>query len=276
MESILEKKSFSEKTKKVYVSIIKRLTKLNFKMPLKKNEKVEYIRTFFDENKLDKTSTRLDLLNLVIVLRSIEELPTDKLKDYRTELGKQRVTKNVDTMNELKDTLMSAPDYREALIKAFEDGEWKQFIIGYLMFTYGVRNMDTDVQIVKDAKDMTDEKQNYLLLKPKKVTFYRNHYKTVKTFGKQEHVITDPEFIKAVKKHKIGRIFPEGQMNNQMKKMLINKMNESKVFKMLIDEAYDNKDTERINELSKSRGTGINTIKAFYDVNADEQIIRDL
>ena len=99
MESILEKKSFSEKTKKVYSSVIRRLQKLKFKMPLKKNEKLDYIRTFFDENKLDKVSTRLDLLNLVIVLRSIEELPTDKLKDYRTELGKQRVTKNIDTMN---------------------------------------------------------------------------------------------------------------------------------------------------------------------------------
>ena len=276
METILDKKQFSEKTKKVYSSVIRRLQKLKFKMPLKKNEKVEYIKAFFDEHNLEKASTKLDLLNLVIVLRTIEELPNDKLKDYRTELGKQRVTKNVDTMNDLKDTLMSVSDYRNQLVKAFEDGEWKKFIVGFLMFTFGTRNLDTDVEIVKDAKDMTDEKQNYLILKPKKVTWVRNHYKTVKSYGKQEHVITDPEFIKAVKKHKVGRIFPSGQMNNQMKKFLINKMNESKVFKMLIDDAYDNKDTERINELSKSRGTGINTIKAFYDVNAEENIIREL
>jgi len=276
METILHKKDFSEKTKKVYASIIRRLEKLKFKFPNKKNEKLDYIKEFFIDNKLDKASTRLDLLNLIIVLRAVEKLPTDKLKNYRSDLSKERASNNVDKMNTLKEKLMTVPEYTAALIKSFELGEWKKFIVGYLMLTYGTRNLDTDVEIIKDAKEMTNDKQNYLLLKPKKVTWVRNHYKTFKTFGKQEHVITDPEFIRAVKNHGVGRIFPEGQMNNQMKKMFIGMMNESKVFKMLIDDAYDNKDTERINELSKSRGTSINTIKAFYNVNAKEDIIRDI
>ena len=276
MDSILDKKDFSPKTLKVYVSIVKRLQKLNFKMPIKKNEKLDYIKEFFDEHKLEKASTRLDLLNLIIVLRTIEKLPTDKLKDYRRELANERVSKNVVKMQDLKDDLMPIADYRAGLMKAFEAGEWKKFIVGYLMLTYGVRNMDTDVEIVKDKKDMTDDKQNYLILKPSKVTWIRNHYKTAKTFGQQTHEIKDPEFIKAVKKHGVGRIFDEGQMNNQMKKLLINKMNEARVFKMVIDELYDNKDTEGINRMSKSRGTSINTIKSFYNVNAEENIIRDL
>lgn len=276
MDSILAKKDFSPKTLKVYVSIVKRLQKLNFKMPIKKNEKLDYIKSFFSDNELTKASTRLDLLNLVIVLRTIEELPTDKLKDYRRELANERVSKNVVKMQDLKDDLMPIADYRAGLMKAFEKQEYKKFIVGYLMLTYGVRNMDTDVEIVKDKKDMTDDKQNYLILKPSKVTWVRNHYKTVKTFGVQTHVITDPEFIKSVKAHGVGRIFAEGQMNNQMKKLLINKMNEARVFKMVIDELYDNKDTEGINRMSKSRGTSINTIKSFYNVNAEENIIRDL
>ena len=276
MDSILDKKDFSPKTLKVYVSIIKRLQKLNFKMPIKKSEKVDYIKEFFVQHKLEKASTRLDLLNLVIVLRTIEGLPTDKLKDYRRELANERVSKNVVKMQDLKDDLMPIADYRAGLMKAFEKQEYKKFIVGYLMLTYGVRNMDTDVEIVKDKKDMTDDKQNYLILKPSKATWVRNHYKTVKTFGVQTHVITDPEFIKSVKAHGVGRIFAEGQMNNQMKKLLINKMNEARVFKMVIDELYDNKDTEGINRMSKSRGTSINTIKSFYNVNAEENIIRDL
>tara|TARA_R110002167_G_scaffold79357_1_gene219035 strand:- start:2017 stop:2847 length:831 start_codon:yes stop_codon:yes gene_type:complete len=276
MNSVLEKKTFSPKTTIVYLSIIKRLTKLGFKYPNKKNEKVEYIKEFFAEHKLDKASTRLDLLNLIIVLRAIEELPTDKLKDYRGQLSKERVTKNVGKMNEIKDTLMDIGKYREALMKAFEDGEYKKFIVNYLMLTYGVRNMDVDVEIIKDPKEMTDDKQNYLILKGKKATWVRNSYKTKKTFGVQTHVITDPEFIKAVKGHGVGRIFAEGQLNNQLKKLLIEKMNEAKVFKMVVDEAYDAKDTKRINELSKSRGTSISTIKAFYNVNAEDEIIRDM
>jgi hypothetical protein len=93
MEAILAKKQFSEKTAKVYVSIIKRLTKLGFKFPKSKSEKVDYIKQFFSDNELLKASTRLDLLNLVIVLRTIEELPTEKLKAYRGELGKETIDK---------------------------------------------------------------------------------------------------------------------------------------------------------------------------------------
>jgi len=276
MEAILAKKEFSEKTVKVYLSIIKRLEKLKFKYPNKKNEKVDYIKEFFNENKIEKASSRLDLLNLVIVLRTIQELPTDKLKQYRTELSKERLNNQVSKMSDLKDKLLSLPEFQKELMKSYEEGEWKKFIVNYLMMTYGVRNMDTDVEIVKSKKDATDSNQNYLIISKDKVIWIRNKYKTVKTFGQQTHDITDPEFVRAVKKHGVGRLFTEGQISNSIRKLLIDKMNEARIFKMLIDDAYDKKDTIRINELSKSRGTSISTIKSFYNVNAEDEIIKEL
>ena len=276
MESILANKEFSEKTVKVYLSIIRRLTKLGFKYPNKKNEKVDYIKQFFSENKIEKASSRLDLLNLVIVLRTIQELPTDKLKAYRGELGKERLTNQVGKMADLKDTLMQLPNFTTKLMKAYEDGEWAKFIVNYLMMTYGTRNMDADVEIVKSKKAMTDPDKNYPLLTKNKVVWFRNKYKTVKTFGKQEHEITDPEFINAVKKQGVGRLFAEGQLSNGMRKLLIDGMNEARIFKMMIDAAYDKKDTTEINRLSKSRGTSIGTIKSFYNVNAEDEIIKEL
>ena len=276
MEAILAKKEFSEKTVKVYLSIIKRLEKLKFKYPNKKNEKVDYIKEFFLQNKIEKASSRLDLLNLVIVLRTIQELPTDKLKQYRTELSKERLNNQVSKMSDLKDKLLSLPEFQKELMKSYEEGEWKKFIVNYLMMTYGVRNMDTDVEIVKSKKDATDSNQNYLIISKDKVIWIRNKYKTVKTFGQQTHEITDPEFVRAVKKHGVGRLFTEGQISNSIRKLLIDKMNEARIFKMLIDDAYDKKDTIRINELSKSRGTSISTIKSFYNVNAEDEIIKEL
>jgi hypothetical protein len=276
METILAKKVFSINTTKVYISIIKRLTKLGFKYSDKKKESVDYIKTFFSNNKLEKASTRLDLLNLVIVLRMIQELPTDKLKEYRVELSKERLSNQIPKMNSIKESLMSKQDFETEVMKSYEEGNYKKFIINFLMLNYGTRNMDSDVMIVKDSKEMTDNKQNYLILKPKKVTWVRNTYKTSKTFGTQEHLIFDPEFISAVKKHGVGRIFKEGQLANGMKKYFINGMNEAKVFKMLINDAYDKKDTDRINQLSKSRGTSISTIKCFYDVNSECDVIRAL
>ena len=276
MEDILTKKTFSEKTRKVYVSIIKRLIKLGFKFPNKKSEKVDYIQQFFSDNKLEKASTRLDLLNLVIVLRSIEELPCDKLKEYRGELAKERVSKNVGKMNELKETLMPLADFNAELMKVYELGEYKKFIVNYLMSHYGVRNMDVDVEIVKSKSGMTTPTQNYLLLGKDKVKWVRNSYKTAKTFGIQQHEITDPEFVSASKKQGVGRLFAEGQLSNGIRKLLIGGMNEAKIFKMLIDDSYDKKDTKRINELSKSRGTSIATIRSFYDINAEHEVIRQL
>ena len=276
MEVILAKKQFSEKTAKVYVSIIRRLEKLSFKFPKGKSEKVDYIKEFFNEHKLEKASTRLDLLNLVIVLRTIQELPTEKLKAYRSELGKERLTNQVGKMADLKDTLMQLPNFTTKLMKAYEDGEWSKFIVNYLMMTYGTRNMDADVEIVKSKKAMTDPDKNYLLITKNNVVWFRNKYKTVKSFGKQEHQIKDPEFIKAVKKQGVGRLFAEGQLSNGMRKLLIDGMNEARIFKMMIDAAYDKKDTAEINRLSKSRGTSINTIKAFYNVNAEDEIIKEL
>lgn len=278
MEAILFKKEFSENTLRVYVSVIARLMKLGFKYPNKKNESVKYIKTFFSNNKLDKTSTRLDLLNVVIVLRLIQELPTEKLKQYRGELAKERLLNQPAKMNELKKSLMSKADFETGLMNSYENGEYKKFVINFLMLNYGTRNMDNDVRIIKDAKEMTDDKKNYLIFKPKKVTWVRNTYKTSKTFGTQTHIITDPEFISAVKKLGFGDMFRPLQLSNEMKKLLINAMNEAKIFKMLIDDAYVRKDTNRINELSKSRGTSIGTIMSFYDINTESegQVIRKL
>jgi hypothetical protein len=276
MELILAKKEFSPNTKKVYLSIIKRLTKIGFKYPDKKAEKVEYIKQFFTDNEMTKASTRLDQLNLVIVLRIIQELPIDKLKEFRTELAKERLQNQIPKMNAIKETLISKSAFEEELLKTYEAADYKKFIVNYLMLNFGTRTMDLDVLIVKDAKEATDPKQNYLILKPKKVTWVRNTYKTSRTFGTQEHVITDVEFISAVKNHGLGRLFPAGQLSNGMKKLLINGMLESKIFKMLIDAAYDKKDTAEINRLSKTRGTSIATIRSFYDINAEHEVIRQL
>ena len=275
MEQVLDKKAFSEKTKKVYVSVIKRLEKLAFKFPIKKKENLEYIKTFFGEH-FPKVATKLDALNIIIVIRAILEQPVDNLKLYRSELSRERLVKNVDKMNDAADSIIEVGEFQEELIKSFEKNEWKKFIVNYLFFTFGVRNMDVDVEIVKNKADMLDPKQNYLLLKTKDVTYYRNHYKTVKTHGKQMEVITDPEFRRAVKMEGIGRLFKDNQLSNGLRKLLIHGMNEARIFKMLIDAAYETKDTEEINRLAKSRGTSIAIVKSFYNLNAEQEVIREM
>jgi len=269
---LIKDKDIGEKSKKVYISILSRLIKDGFKFPVKKVEKQAYVKEFL--TKYDKPATQLDLLNVVIILRTELKLPTDKLKELRSVIRADRQTKNIKTMNDLGDKLPTLPEFETKMGEAFDKEEYRKYIVNYMMKEYGVRNMDVDVFVVKKKGDV-EEGKNYLVIQPKKVLYIRDSYKTHKKYGRQEHTITDDRFIKAVKKVGQGRLLV-GSLQNALRKLQIDKLKESDVFKMIIDDAYEKKDTERINELSKTRGSSIPTIKGNYNVNAEAEIIREL
>jgi len=79
-----------------------------------------------------------------------------------------------------------------------------------------------------------------------------------------------------VKSHKEGKVLEGNQIGNALRKLMIKKMSEADVFKMLIDNSYYKEDTEKINELSKFRGTNIETILNFYNVNKKKEVIREM
>ena len=269
---LIKAKDIGDKSKKVYLSILSRLFKEGFKFPMKKVEKEKYVKEFL--MKFEKPATRLDLLNVIIILRTEMELPTDKLKELRSEIRSDRQVKNIDTMNELGKTLPTLSEFEAKMDDAFNDGNYKKYVVNYVMKELGVRNMDVDVTIAKTKKEI-EEGKNYLVLQPKKVIYIRDSYKTHSKYGKQVHNITDDKFMTSVKKIGVGKMLV-GSLQNALRKLQIDKLKESDIFKMLIDDAYENKNTERINELSKTRGSSIPTIKANYNVNAEKEIIREL
>jgi hypothetical protein len=152
---------------------------------------------------------------------------------------------------------------------------YKAFIINYLMFHYGVRNLDIDLIIVKGRSRVPVE-GNYIKFISSKgqATYVRRTYKTVKTYGEQTHVITDKKFIASLKALEAGPLLSGGQIHNDIGRNSI--LNEGDLFKLLIDDAYKKKDTAEINRLSESRGTAIPTIKSNYNVNATPDIISKL
>jgi len=182
-------------------------------------------------------------------------------------------------MNEKGLSLPSKEEFEKKLNDLYENEQYKAFVVNYLMFNFGVRNADVNV-IIKNknkGKLIMNIERNYLLVKPTEVEYVRNNYKTFKTYGKQKHFITDEKFLKAVNEIGEGDILDqEQQIGNQLRKILIFRMSETDIFKMLIDDAYKSKDTQKINELSISRGSSIGTISENYNVNATEQIIREL
>ena len=274
LKNIINELDVSDKSKKVYLSLLNRMGKNKFKFPMKNPEKENYIEEFLRD--FTKYSTKLDLLNLVIVLRNAKDLKTDKLKELRKTFQKNRINDNVETMNQKGKELLTLEEFKQKMNEAYDKEQYEKYIVNYLWSNYGTRSKDVDVEIVKSKKAMTDPEQNYLHLAKSGVTWFRNNYKTSKTYGKKQHLIKEEKFVNAVKELGLGNILSGGQIGNALRKLMIEKMSEADVFKMLVDDAYDKEDTERINELSESRGTNITTIRNFYNVNKGNEIIREL
>ena len=270
IEKIINEKQISESSKKVYLSLLKRMTKANFKIPTKANEKLTYVKQHVSS--FDNPNTRLDMLNLIIVIRNELELSIEKLKEYRTELKQQQKAHQVTKMVDAGDKLMTYEDFVKALQEAYNKQEWKKYIVNYLIMTYGVRNKDLNLEIVKTKKEMKEGK-NYLLLKKDKVIFIRDDYKTHKTYGKKTHEIHDKLFYEAVKKTGLGKLIAEQQISNGLRKLYINKMGEAKIFKMMIDKYYDDADSASIKRLAADRGTSLSVVQGFYNVNAEDNPI---
>jgi len=270
IEKIINEKKISDSSKKVYLSLLKRMTKAKFKIPTKANEKLTYVKQHVSS--FDNPNTRLDMLNLIIVIRNELELSIEKLKEYRSELKQQQKAHQVTKMVDAGDKLMTYEDFVKALQEAYNKQEWKKYIVNYLIMTYGVRNKDLNLEIVKTKKEMK-EGNNYLLLKKDKVIFIRDDYKTHKTYGKKTHEIHDKLFYEAVKKTGLGKLIAEQQISNGLRKLYINKMGEAKIFKMMIDKYYDDADSASIKRLAADRGTSLSVVQGFYNVNAEDNPI---
>ena len=270
LKELINEKEISDSSKKVYLSLLKRMEKAKFKPPMKANEKLTYVKEHVSS--FENPNTRLDMLNLIIVLRNIKELSVEKLKEYRSELKQQQKAHQVSKMADAGEKLMSYVDFTKALSEAYLKDEWKKYVVNYLMMRYGVRNKDLNLSIVKTKKEM-NEGENYLLLKKDKVVYIRDDYKTHKTYGKKTHEIHDNLFHEAVKKSGVGKLIPEAQISNGLRKLYINKMGEAKIFKLMIDHYYDKDDSASIKRLASDRGTSLSVVQGFYNVNAEDDPI---
>ena len=134
IEKIINEKEISASSKKVYLSLLKRMQKAKFKLPTKANEKVAYVKEHVSS--FENPNTRLDMLNLIIVVRNVLELSVDKLKEYRSELKQQQKAHQVSKMADAGDNLMSYENFTTFLGQAYLKDEWKKYIVNYLIMNY--------------------------------------------------------------------------------------------------------------------------------------------
>ena len=85
-------------------------------------EKENYASEFLSQ--FPKEPTRLDLLNLIRVIRNKKELETKRLKELRSTIQKERVTNNVGTMKGEGKKLETNESLNQQLDQAYETKQW--------------------------------------------------------------------------------------------------------------------------------------------------------
>ena len=267
MKSIENKSTATQKQYRIqYNKLYKLLDK-----PIAEASEKKILETVIEQENMNNQQA---ILNIGFLVRKAEGLSVKKLEEYRENL-KLKINEQIKKKNvELKETLPSYDDlilYTEML---WENSEWTDYIINYLLIYYQVRNEDLDFSIVKRKKDANDPEKNYMWLQSGKVTYIRNRYKTDKTYGKKVNVITNKQFITAIRRVlgcqaselKCGVFIPN---KNAIAYYIINatyrQLGETKYFKIVVN--HFRKNLEKLKEISENRGTDLMTIYQYYNID---------
>ena len=216
------------------------------------------------------------LINIALLVRRLNNLPTDELTKQRDKNKKsiENRTKEVNTNLDLP----SLNDLQEYLAYLYSEGKWTDFIINFLLLELQVRNKDLNFQIVSRKKDMTDMNKNYIWLdvRTKKSLFIRRDYKTAKTYGEKRNIIKDKEFIIALKrvlscqKHKEDcgvLIKNEDHVGYYVQKSTYKNIGEGAYLKIIIDAHRKEGNTQKLLEIAENRGTDPATLLNSYDIS---------
>lgn len=266
MESVKDK---SPATQKQYRIQYNKLYKLLDK-PINETSEKKILETVEEqENKNNQQA----ILNIGLLVRKLYGLSVKKLEEFREKL-KVKLNEQIKKKNvELKETLPSYDDLIQYTEMLWENSEWTDYIINYLLIHYQVRNEDLDFSIVKRKKDANDPDKNYMWLQSGKVTYIRNRYKTANTYKKKVNVITNKQFITAIRRVlgcqasdlKCGVFIPtRSAIAYYIQKATYKQLGEGKYFKVIVNHYRNNLD--KLKEISDNRGTDIKTILSYYDV----------
>ncbi len=213
------------------------------------------------------------ILNIGLLVRKLEGLSVKKLEDFREKL-KVKINESIKQKNiQLKETLPSYDDLIQYTEMLWDNNEWTDYIINYLLIYYQVRNEDLDFSIVKRKKDANDPDKNYMWLQSGKVTYIRNRYKTANTYKKKVNVITNKQFITAIRRVlgcqasdlKCGVFIPtRSAIAYYIQKATYKQLGEGKYFKIVVN--HFRKDLEKLKQISENRGTDIATIYQYYNI----------
>lgn len=265
IEEVIKNKVLKEQTKKTYRDWYRKLSNTTGKL---RNTPEDYIFSVINQISNDKVSNKLAYINIAIMVKQHYKEPVDFLLKKREKFYDKRDEQQAEIKFDLPDYI-DVFDYVEKL-------SGLKYIVNYLIFNYGVRNKDVNVFITQDEKlTKKDTTKNYLLVKPNVINYIINDYKTVETYGPKKIQIKFQKFrdelMKLQMESKLLNV-EDSSLNNTISRMLYvhngKHMTEGSYFKLNIKHLQTKKNSlKKIQKLAINRGTDIETVSKYYDVN---------
>jgi hypothetical protein len=231
---------------------------------------------------IENPHTRNALLNINIIVRSLPDyqLGVSDLIEKRSSLTTEIFNRTKEKNNNID--LPSYDKLIEFMNEQYDKGNYRGYVINYLLLNYQVRNQDLDFTIVKTRKEMDDKTRNYLWVnvKTKAVIYQRNIYKTAKVYGSLEASIKDAKFMKSIKvisnlqdinkkdnNHGKEGVFIKNvsSLPKIISRYTLDELGEGRYCKVVVN--HFRNDPDMINTISLNRGTSLKTLMFSYNID---------
>ena len=235
-----------------------------------------------------KSAGKMGYLNVIILIKQMKNQPINAMLSYRDTLFKQ---KDIDTGLKIKEKQnQNLPSYKEIedfINKLYKNGDWIRFLYNWLIFTYGLRNKDVNLEIISaekfkklSAENKSDK--NFLVVKHTECELVVDSYKTKNFYGTKYIKIRSRKILKVCQLLGDGLILmkpnnepvDDTQISNYIKLFMNEEhhLTEADYFKinLLYIQTQPNC-INRLNELCNTRGSkSLGVINKFYNLCEDK------
>tara|TARA_R110000851_G_scaffold329411_2_gene501245 strand:+ start:1257 stop:2126 length:870 start_codon:yes stop_codon:yes gene_type:complete len=259
-----KEKKLSSQTLKTYENVGKNLP---FNITTNQTTIIKKLKELYDN-----PNTLSLYLNMIILIRRYGNEETDKLIKLRNSLRDAIIKERKDNLDIFDETLPSLKKIEDEL----DNLTGVQYIINYLIINFGLRNGDMNLRFVKSFDDVND---NQIKVKKKKIILLIKDYKTEKSFGEKELEISDDKFLNELKNMKLknddyligmkngSKVNNITTWNDRVKKLTIGNLGQNKIIKIKIKDLINNKQFDKLEQLSKSRGTSLQVLLTSYNLH---------
>ena len=273
LDHIKSEKKLSDGTITTYTNIGKNL---DFSIMLSQKTLIQKLKDLYDN-----PNTLKLYLNMIIFIRRYNEQPTEILVKLRNSLRDSIIKIRRENLSELDDKLPT----KSYIIELLNNMSGIRFVLNYLIIHHALRNKDMNLLIIENEKSMDDKDTNYMVINKKKkmIKLFINDYKTEDKYGTKEIKITDSEFYKNVLKlynEKDSKFLMQlkngdkiksiSTLNDKILNLTIDKLGQNKIVKIVIKDLLNNKSFDKLEQLSKDRGTSLDVLLKSYNLHNGE------